>query len=65
MDSDGLSPTACCLHCPHRKPVAGGCNHTIRQALIKQLVTDQRAVCPVYQQERARAMSELSQSLHR
>lgn len=52
----------CCTLCPHLQPVSASCGHDLRQSVIWEL-DDADASCPVYREERADAMRELSDAL--
>ena len=62
MDSaEGLRFPECCTCCPHLQPVKASCGHEHRQAVVRELADDEP--CPVFREERAAAMRDLSESL--
>ncbi len=55
-DADLEFPT-CCACCPYLREVKATCTHNLRQALVRELTTEQS--CSVYSREKTDAMHQL------
>lgn len=63
MPAPQLAPPDSCPCCPHFDGFHGACRHPLGQDVVRALVEDGEADCPVFDAFRAGAMRELVDEL--
>ena len=59
--SRDLDFPACCANCPYLDPFKASCAHDLRQSLVSEL--DPNGTCPVYLDEKTKAMQRMAENL--